>query len=660
MSSGCGDVLSLEDLKTAKKHQLFEAEVITGLQGGVAGGTPIDYATNQVTGQTQKTLPAVLRDAGFRPASFTFATGGTLGVNDADLAVLWPGPSGDGQYYVWRGALPKTIPASSSPSTTGGISDTAWVPFGDISLRNDLAASGGADIIGKSGGGTVQDGLDDLNADVSVIESKLADTGKTTSIARVSNANYALRLLTRAQRVVNKSVPQPDTTKTYDHFGTMSIKADGTLWQVYRRGYAHTDKGSTMYTELLPTGAWKTPVAIITDPTLDIRGTACGTAPDGVMYTFGTKATATAQPPASTTQVFSDTVVYKSVDNGATWSLISTYPKPDVGDNALFQTFGKMVAVGNKLIVPAYGRDNSFVSYLSCLQSTDNGVTWVRGPNIASGSDYNEASILDVGGGVVVCVARTGSGTVGASDANNLRQFISADGGVTWSNQGYVTAADSANDLAWQLITPALSLVYSDGGTPYVLLTYTRRRDAVKYRTCTVAAITAGVAGWSLARTAINLMSPESFESGYQTQEIVDNVVLMNVYYTTVTSGSATDPQPVSNARQFQMPLGELPDFESAWTATTALTNWTVNHGLACIPKKVILTYCPDNLGLNEYPTDNVLYYNGTTTVGGGVAWQCNLSGFTIRPGTYLTLQSFFGTGGTNPTTGYIKVRAWK
>lgn len=60
MSSGCGDVLSLEDLKTAKKHQIFEAEVITGKAGGVAGGPDIDEATNPVTGQVQETLPAVM------------------------------------------------------------------------------------------------------------------------------------------------------------------------------------------------------------------------------------------------------------------------------------------------------------------------------------------------------------------------------------------------------------------------------------------------------------------------------------------------------------------------------------------------------------------------------------------------------------------------
>ncbi|EPD6801075.1 tail spike protein [Salmonella enterica] len=128
--------MSLNDLQIAKKHQIFEAEVITGKQGGVAGGADIDYATNQVTGQTQKTLPAVLRDAGFSPASFNFTTGGTLGVNDADKAVLWPKEDGgDGNYYAWRGSLPKVIPAASTPLTTGGISDSAWVAFGDITFR---------------------------------------------------------------------------------------------------------------------------------------------------------------------------------------------------------------------------------------------------------------------------------------------------------------------------------------------------------------------------------------------------------------------------------------------------------------------------------------------------------------------------------------------
>lgn len=142
MSSVCGDVLSLADLQTAKKHQIFEAEVITGKSGGVAGGADIDYATNPVTLQVQKTLPAVLRDAGFEPASFDFTTGGTLTTSGRNKAVLWPlSDGGDGDWYYWEGALPKVIPAASTPSSTGGVADGAWRPVGDLSLRSSLATA---------------------------------------------------------------------------------------------------------------------------------------------------------------------------------------------------------------------------------------------------------------------------------------------------------------------------------------------------------------------------------------------------------------------------------------------------------------------------------------------------------------------------------------
>lgn len=158
----CGDVLSLEDLQTAKKHQIFEAEVLTGKVGGVAGGVDIDYATNQVTGQTQKTLPAVLRDAGFRPAPFTFVTGGVLAVGSSDMAVLWPVSSGgDGQYYIWKGAYPKTVPANSTPTTSGGVSVSGWLPLGDITLRGELSAAGGSSLVGY-GPATVEGALNNL------------------------------------------------------------------------------------------------------------------------------------------------------------------------------------------------------------------------------------------------------------------------------------------------------------------------------------------------------------------------------------------------------------------------------------------------------------------------------------------------------------------
>lgn len=144
----CGDVLSLEDLQTAKKHQLFEAEVITGKAGGVAGGALIDTATNQVTGQVQKTMPAILRDLGFVSASFDFTSGGTLTTSDRNTAVLWPvSGGGDGDWYVWGGVLSKVVPAGATPSSTGGIAVGAWSNVGSVILRQQLAAPGGAGLI---------------------------------------------------------------------------------------------------------------------------------------------------------------------------------------------------------------------------------------------------------------------------------------------------------------------------------------------------------------------------------------------------------------------------------------------------------------------------------------------------------------------------------
>lgn len=115
----CGDVLSLEDLQTAKKHQIFEAEVITGKVGGVAGGATIDTTTNPVTGQTQQTLPSILADLGFDVQSWTSSTGGVLASANQVFLNDTPGSLGRGDYYAWGGTFPKTVPAGTDPALVG-------------------------------------------------------------------------------------------------------------------------------------------------------------------------------------------------------------------------------------------------------------------------------------------------------------------------------------------------------------------------------------------------------------------------------------------------------------------------------------------------------------------------------------------------------------
>jgi len=115
----CGDVLSLEDLQTAKKHQIFEAEVITGKAGGVAGGATIGTATNPVTGQTQQTLPSILADLGFDVQPWTSSTGGVLASASQVFLNDTSGSLGLGDYYAWGGPFPKTVPAGTDPALVG-------------------------------------------------------------------------------------------------------------------------------------------------------------------------------------------------------------------------------------------------------------------------------------------------------------------------------------------------------------------------------------------------------------------------------------------------------------------------------------------------------------------------------------------------------------
>lgn len=71
----------------------------------------------------------------------SFQAGATI--NRPDQALRWKLPDGDGEYYRWNGELPKYVPPGSTPATTGGIGNGAWVGIGDAALRSMLLSEGG-------------------------------------------------------------------------------------------------------------------------------------------------------------------------------------------------------------------------------------------------------------------------------------------------------------------------------------------------------------------------------------------------------------------------------------------------------------------------------------------------------------------------------------
>lgn len=99
-------------------------------------------------GVLRKTIEGAIRSSGI-PIIGNFTTGCT--VTDSNQGVQDVG----GSVYRWKGALPKNVPPSSTPSGTGGISPSGdWVDIGDASayarIINSLSYIDGAYLIGRA------------------------------------------------------------------------------------------------------------------------------------------------------------------------------------------------------------------------------------------------------------------------------------------------------------------------------------------------------------------------------------------------------------------------------------------------------------------------------------------------------------------------------
>ncbi|HAW4058902.1 TPA: hypothetical protein JLV17_002114, partial [Escherichia coli] len=98
----------------------------------------------------------------------SFQEGNTL--TEADQALRWKLPDGDGEYYRWDGEFPKFVTAGSTPDSSGGIGTGAWIGIGDAALRSNLASEEGAGMVGTSSGKTVQEEISSINDEIASLE----------------------------------------------------------------------------------------------------------------------------------------------------------------------------------------------------------------------------------------------------------------------------------------------------------------------------------------------------------------------------------------------------------------------------------------------------------------------------------------------------------
>lgn len=97
-----GEVIKAAELEETKKHNTFHVDVITGRTG--------DYATNAVTGQVQKTLPATVNGIDWTPKG-NLTTDNCTFTKPTDYAV-----DDNGTQWAYNGTFPFTSTAPVVPS----------------------------------------------------------------------------------------------------------------------------------------------------------------------------------------------------------------------------------------------------------------------------------------------------------------------------------------------------------------------------------------------------------------------------------------------------------------------------------------------------------------------------------------------------------------
>ncbi len=547
-------------------------------------------------------------------------------VDGSELVV--PSPSKliqrDGNLYSVR--LPASFPVTLSGNWAAD--EPLLTVRSDQALRQQLAQPLGSEMIGR-GAGTVETALVDLEERATDIEGELSvSPGRLFSIAREFQANTLTRYDSFPQRIVSKAAYD----STYDHFGVMDLTPRGELILLFRRGTIHTggSDGKIAFRKLLPSGMWG-PVTIVAQQAgQDFRAAGGGVMPSGRIVVSGT------------IWFTGDMYIYVSDDYGDTWYLKKTIPK---GSADYRLSYGKAIQVGNKFVIPYYMEEGSLFK-LRWLETTDGGETWVEGATIYSGPvGYNEAEYVNMGGGYVLGIARNGTGVGG-----KLRQFLSTDGGATWTDQGDVTAQNG--DGTDTVVAPSLSYVTNKAGTAYVALFYTNRTtQACYYRTNKVSSLITGSSGWS---DRIQVYSAPA-ASGYSSQVVLsDSRVFGNVYRE--TSGTQ------AGAYQFEVYLGGLPDFETDWVPVSASSIYTFAHGLRRPPRSVVIYFAKSSNPTEWYYVDTA-YYNDGANRGSGA--RIEIGGTNIRVGTGSAVwgTGYFGgfdsTSGDRATSGYYRIQAF-
>lgn len=148
-----------------------ETQRAYSLPAGIASGTTaVSLSTTAVLVHSQGSVDlgalAVSREE-YVTLPGSFDSGFTLNVKNELLTYT------DGKYR-WDGALPKTIDAGSTPISSGGIGNGAWLSVGDAALRSNLNKQNGLSYIGAASSVSELSSISGLLGDSIILDSYMS------------------------------------------------------------------------------------------------------------------------------------------------------------------------------------------------------------------------------------------------------------------------------------------------------------------------------------------------------------------------------------------------------------------------------------------------------------------------------------------------------
>jgi BNR repeat-like domain len=459
--------------------------------------------------------------------------------------------------------------------------------------------------------------------------------------------------------------PLPIASGTHQAFPGVTMRADKSLFMVWRSGATHTSvDGIIKSAYSYDYGrTWSTPVTALTLASTDLRDPSVSASTDGTkLWLTYFKATASS--------IAAGVFFRVSTDQGGTWSAET---RVDANTSGFGAVSAPVVELGSTLFLPFYGKDTTGLAQDSVYVATSSngGTSWTPSKlinGVTDGRDYQEP-VAVARGATVNMFFRWGN-------AASIGLITSTNSASSWGTKAAVFAGIGRSNPIWftsgmiavsyrDLNTKALTIKYSsDSGTTWANVPYV---------------VSWAPVGGMMTYASMVETAPNQAFMGYSEENSGGSISSLYATYIGINGGSTpfgsmpTDYDPAADdydntawQTKFEQVDGSTPD-TSKWTA--AAGTWSITSNYVTNATSATVGYLTNDSGLVDVELEAELYmvnFTGIALIARYVDTSNYLSltceGPTGTPTYAANLRLYYVTGGVGTATtvtGACAVNGW-